>query len=143
MSFMSNVISLLFDNWDKSNTKQIRPVIKALDGTKRVSYEAILIYDISNIPQDNASGGQSKKKSRTVALSIRSFKTYDQSELYVAEIERILNSPTFQTNPFGDNSWDIQDITDIQNDRSKTRGYYQIKVLVKFEQFNKTYAAIQ
>ena len=142
MSFMDQVVSLLFDNWNKSNTGQIQPVIKEIDDVKRVTYEAILVYDIANVPQDNASGGQSKMKSRTVALSVRSFRTYDQSELYVTEIERILNSPTFQTNPFGDNSWDIQDITDIQNDRSKTRGYYPIKILVKFEQFNKTYAAI-
>lgn len=139
MSFIDNVISILTADWNSANTDSVTPKFRAEDKVKRLAAESILVYDIALSPKDNASGGKSKMKDRTVALSVRSFKNYDRSELYVAEVERILNAPGRQVNPFGDWTFDIQNIIDIQNDRSKTRGYYAIKILVKFEQFNKVY----
>lgn len=127
-------VSLLSDNWINANTGDVKPNIKNIGEVKRASGDSVLLYEISEVPQDNASGALSKMKTKVIALDVRTFKTFSQAILIKEEIERILNNN--QVDPFGDQTYDIQDITDIKPMSDRTRGLYRYQINVKFEQFN-------
>ena len=141
MTFQTDVLSILSTNWNCDNTKNITPLIGERINYKRISGESILLYDVSDTEQDNCSGGQSKSRSMSIGLQITSFKTQEHRELYIEEIRRIFNSPTFQTYPFSGENWDFQDITEIRRGASSV-GYYPCNIIMKFEQLNKVYDTI-
>lgn len=135
-NIISSIVTFLTANWNDLNTDDVTPFFSNIGEVKRVGGDTVLMYNISEIPSDNASGAQTKKKSKVVALDCRSTRSYDRIILIKEEIERLFNNN--QIDPFGDQSYDIQDITDLQDMSDITREIFRYKILVKFEQFNKS-----
>ncbi len=133
-NIVSKTVDLLSNNWLEANTGSIKPFIANITEVKRVSGDSAFVYEVSEIPQDNASGAQSKKKTKVVAVDLRTLKNFAQGILMKEEVERIFNAN--QIDPFSDQVYSIQDITDIQPLSDRTRGLFRYKILVKFEQFN-------
>jgi hypothetical protein len=135
-NLISKAITLLTNNWNSSNTDDVTPIIANLTEYKRIGdNDRILIHNISNIPKDNASGGVSKMRSQTIAITIHTFISEQHAINMNKEIERIINNNP--VDPFGDQSYDICDVTDVQDNHEQSRNYWKIKILVKFQQFHK------
>ena len=132
---IGSVITLLGDSWTSANTGNVTPAIKNVSDVKRIGGDNVLIYNIAHTSSDNASGAQTKKKVKTIAMDCRSFTSYAQALLIAEEVERILDAN--QVDPFSDQVYDISDVEDIDPISDKTRGLFRFKVLAKFQQFNK------
>ena len=133
-NIISDVVGFLETNWVAANTGSVTPYIANIGEVKRASGDSAFVYEISEIPQDNASGAQTKQKTKVIAVDIRTLKSFAQGVLMKEEVERIFNAK--QIDPFSDQVYSIQDITDIQPLSDRTRGLFRYKILVKFEQFN-------
>lgn len=129
------IVTLLGDSWNNANTGSVTPAIKNVSDVKRTGADSVLIYNISHTSEDNASGAQTKKKVKTIAMDCRSFKSHAQALLIAEEVERILDAN--QVDPFSDQVYDISDVEDIEPISDRTRGLFRFKVLAKFQQFNK------
>ena len=127
-------VTFLTNNWTAANTDNVTPTFANINTKKRVSGDNIMIYNISEIPEDNASGAGAKKKTLVVAFDCRSFTSYAQIILIKEEVERLYNGT--QKDTFSDGVYDIEDINDIQDMSDQTRGLYRYKFLIKFERFN-------
>ena len=131
---ITETVSFLKTNWILANTGSVTPYIANIGEVKRASGDSVFIYEITEVPLDNASGAGSKKKTKVIAVDVRTLKNFTQLDLMKEEVERIFNNN--QIDPFDDQVYDIQDITDIQPLSDRTRGLFRYKILVKFEQFN-------
>jgi len=133
---ISKMVTLLTSSWTAANTGNVTPTIANVTTKKRISGDSVLLHNISNVPVDNASGASSKKRSTVIALTARTFTSFEQAMLMKEEIESIVGAN--EIDPFGDQSFDIMDISDIQENQEETRIYFSVKILVKLEQFNLT-----
>lgn len=134
---IGKIVTLLTNEWIAANSGNSTPTFANSTDFKRISGDTIMIYNITDVPKDNASGASSKEETQVVALDCRTFKGYAQMILIKDEVKRI--SRANQTDPFSDQTYDIQDITDIQDMSDKTRGLFRFKILMKFERFNITF----
>lgn len=134
-NLISSVVTLLSGAWNNSNTGSVTPAIKNISDVKRTGGDSVLVYMIAHTSEDNASGAQTKKKVKTIAMDCRSFKSYAQALLIAEEVERILDAN--QIDPFSDAVYDISDVGDIDPISDKTRGLFRFKVQAKFQQLNK------
>jgi hypothetical protein len=137
MDIIAKIVTLLQTEWIPGNTGDSTPLIANINEYKRISGDTIMLYNISDVPKDNSSGASSKEETEVVALDCRSFKNYAQMILIRDEIKRI--SRANQVDPFSDQTYDIQDITDIQDKSGTTVGLFRFKILIKFERFNITF----
>lgn len=137
VDIISKIVTLLTNDWLSANSGNVTPTFGNIGEFKRIAGDTIMMYNISDVPQDNASGGASKEESQVVALDCRTFTSYPQIILIKDEVKRI--SRANQTDPFSDTTFDIQDITDIQDMSDRTRGLFRYKILMKFERFNITF----
>ncbi len=133
-NIIAKSVTLLSDNWTPGNTGSVTPLIANIGEVKRASGDSVFLYEISEVPEDNASGALTKKKDKVIAVDVRTFTSFAQAVLMKEEVESIFNNN--QKDPFGDQTYDIQDITDIQSLSDRTRGLFRYKILVKFQQFN-------
>ncbi len=134
-NLISKVVTLLTNNWIAANTGSVTPTIANVQDKIRIGGDSVLIHNISNVPQDNAPGAATKERIQVVAVVMRTFTSDAQSILIQTEIERIFNAN--QVDPFSDQIYDISDITDVQDNNEQNRNYWSMKILVRFEQFNK------
>ena len=135
-NIISSAVTLLDTNWNTSNTGGVKPNIANITELKRTSGDSVLLYSISEVPEDNAAGVGSKKKTKVIAMDCRSSTSFAQIILMKEEVERIMNAN--QVDPFSDLVYSISDITDIQDMSDRTRCLFRFKLDVKFEQFNIT-----
>lgn len=133
-NIVSKVVTFLTNNWNNANTGSVTPNIANINEIKRASGDSVFVYEITEVPQDNASGASSKQKTKVVAVDLRTFTSFAQAILIKEEIERLFNNN--QVDPFSDQTYDIQDITDIKPLSDRTRGLFRYQLNVKFEQFN-------
>ena len=133
-NIVASVVTFLKSNWTPANTGSVTPGIDNISNVKRVGGDSVLVYSISEVPSDNASGALAKQKTKVIAVDCRSFTSFAQAILIKEEVERIFNNN--QKDTFSDQVYDIEDITDIQDMSERTRGLFRFKLLVQFEQFN-------
>jgi len=135
-----SVKTLLDAAWNDTNTASRTPVVSSIFDKKRIDFrmtgsqDHILLYELSRVPSDNASGAISKKTISVVAVDIRTMLTRVQLDLLRVEAERILNDN--QIDPFSDGVYDISDITDDQDFSDLTRLYFRVQLKWRLEQLN-------
>lgn len=135
-----SVKTLLDNSWNDSNTANRTPTVSSIFGNKRIDFrmrgqqDHILLYELSRVPSDNASGAISKKTVSVVAVDIRTMLSRVQLDLIRVEARRILNAN--QINPFSDGVFDISDITDDQDFSDLTRLYFRVQIKWRLEQLN-------
>ena len=134
---LTSVKTLLDANWNSSNTGGRTPAVQNIYDVKRVDVggkDSILLIEQNELPSDNASGGTSKQKTSIVKLDIRTVENRDQAVLMKEEVERILDNA--QIDVFGDQVYDLSDITNIKDLSDRTSGLFRFVVDWTLQQLN-------
>jgi hypothetical protein len=132
-----DVANLISTNWDQSNTNGRTPTISDISEVKRVSLNSgdfIFIWELIYTPEDNASGGQSKKTQTFIMLDIRTAKSRAQFVSMRKELRRVLNDA--QIDVFTDSVYDISDIMEETDMSSKMVGLWRSQTKWRLEQLN-------
>ena len=132
-----DVKALLVDNWNSANTGSRTPTVTDINEVKRVSLSAgdfVFIWELIRNPEDNASGGASKKTVTTIIIDVRTAFTRAQFVLMRKEVRRILNSA--QIDVFNDGVYDISDITEDQDMSNTMVNFWRAQVKFRLEQLN-------
>lgn len=132
-----DVKALLVSNWESDNTGTRTPTITDINEVKRVSLGAsdfIFIWELIRIPEDNASGGVSKKTITTVIIDIRTALSRAQFVLMRKEVRRILNGA--QVDVFNDGVYDISDITEDTDMSNTMVNFWRAQLKFRLEQLN-------
>ena len=139
---LTSVKSVLDDNWQPASTGNRTPTVSPIFDNKRLDFrisgskDHILLYEITRVPEDNAAGVSTKRITWVIAVDIRTMLTRVQADLIRVEVRRILNSK--QLDPFGDQTFDISDITDDQDLSDKSVGIWRFQIKWELKQLNVT-----
>lgn len=134
-----DVKALLDDNWTSANTSTRTPTVFNIAEVKRVSFgsiDGIFLWELIRVPEDNASGGVSKKTETIVMIDIRTAFTRAHFVLMRKEVRRILNAA--QIDVFSDTIYDISDIIEDTDLSSKMVNLWRAQIKFRLEQFNLT-----
>ena len=137
---LNSVKSVLDDNWVSGNTGNRTPTVSPIFDNKRLDFrisgskDHILLYEITRVPEDNASGASTKRITWVIAVDIRTMLSRVQADLMRVEVRRILNSK--QIDPFGDQTFDISDITDDQDLSDKSINLWRFQIKWELKQLN-------
>lgn len=138
MDILDLTKQLIVNNWDSNNVNQIVPRIDFTSVVKRISRESILIYEINDQPEDNASGHQSKRETWTVGLKVYCFRDRNTYILMRDELRRIFDS--FQVNVFlnedDNNPIQISDVIEDRDLTENTTNYWQAKIMIRYKTEN-------
>ncbi len=139
MTLLSDVKTLLEDNWNDANTNNRTPQISNIFDVKRVDLGAnlkdfIFLRELTRMQEDNGSGALNKRITTIVVIDIRTMYSYDHLILMRNEVERILNNA--QIDPFGNQEYEISDITDEKDLSDKFVKLYRYEINIKFQQLN-------
>lgn len=140
VDILNSIKSVLDDNWQSPSTGNRTPTVQPIFGVKRLDFriskskDHILLYEITRVPEDNASGASSKRVTWVIAVDIRTMLNRVQADLIRVEVRRILNSK--QVDPFGDQTFDISDITDDQDLSDKSVGLWRFQIKWELKQLN-------
>ena len=132
-----SVRSLLLDSWDSNLTNGRKPTVSDISEVKRVSLNTgdfIFIWELLYTPEDNASGGESKKTQTFIMLDIRTAKSRAQFVSMRKELRRVLNNA--QIDVFSDLAYDISDIMEDTDMSSKMVGLWRSQTKWRLEQLN-------
>lgn len=134
---LADVKTLIDAAWNSSNTNGRTPTVLNIAEVKRVSLNTgdfIFIWELIYTPEDNASGGSSKKTITNIMLDIRTAKSRDQFVKMRIELRRVLNNA--QIDVFSDLVYDISDIMEETDMSSKMVGLWRSQTKWRLEQFN-------
>ena len=129
--------ALLDDNWNSANTNSRTPVVTDITKLKRVNLGAadhIFIWELIRVPEDNASGGQSKKTNTQVIVDIRTAVSRAQFVAIRKEVNRILDNA--QIDVFADGVFDISDIIQDEDMSHLMTNLWRAQIKWRLEQFN-------
>ena len=132
-----SVKTLLDNSWVSANTNGRTPTVSDISEVKRVSLNAgdfIFIWELIYTPEDNATGGESKKTQTFIMLDIRTAKSRAQFVKMRKELRRVLNNA--QIDVFSDLAYDISDIMEDTDMSSKMVGLWRSQTKWRLEQFN-------
>ena len=132
-----SVKTLIDNSCNSSNLNGRTPTISDISEVKRVSLNAgdfIFIWELIYTPEDNATGGESKKTQTFIMLDIRTAKSRAQFVKMRKELRRVLNNA--QIDVFSDLAYDISDIMEDTDMSSKMVGLWRSQTKWRLEQFN-------
>ena len=132
-----DVKELFDDNWNQNNTNGRVPTVSDISEVKRVSLNSgdfIFIWELIRNPEDNASGGSSKKTVTIITIDIRTAKSRTQFVAIRKEVRRILNAA--QIDVFGDGVYDISDITEDTDMSHSMVNLWRAQLKFRLEQLN-------
>ena len=141
MTDVLNQVKTLLDNsWTAGNTASRTPNIQPVFDVKRLDFrisgskDHILLYELTRIPEDNASGAATKQVTWVVNVDIRTMLSRAQADLIRVEVRRILNAN--QVDPFGDQTFDISDITEDLDLSDRTILLWRFQIKWELKQLN-------
>lgn len=132
-----DVKALLVDNWLPENTNGRTPTFIDIAEVKRVSLNSgdfIFIWELIFTPEDNASGGASKKTITNIMFDIRTAKSRAQFVAIRKELRRVLDNA--QINVFSDLGYDISDIMEDTDMSHLMVNLWRAQLKWRLEQFN-------
>lgn len=125
---------LIENNWDSDNVNQIIPIINLTSQVKRISRESILLYEINDQPEDNASGAATKRETWTIGIKLYAFRDRDTYTKMRTELRRIFDSKQLNVFLTEDSTNPVQ-ISDVIEDRDlteNTTNFWQAKIMIRF-----------
>lgn len=140
MTLLSDLQDLLTNNWNSANTNNRTPIItnrfeiKRIDFNLQGSKDYVLLRELTRVIEDNGSGANSKQITTIAVIDIRTTHSYNQMVLLREEVERILNNA--QIDPFGNQEYEISDITDGKDLSDGLVKLFRYEINVKFQQLN-------
>ncbi len=132
-----DVKNLVLNSWNPSNTGGRTPTVKDIAEVKRTNLRTgdfIFIWELIYLPEDNASGGESKQTITNIMLDIRTAESRAQFVSMRKELRRVLNNA--QIDVFSDLEYDISDIMEDTDMSSKMVGLWRSQMKWRLEQFN-------
>ena len=132
-----DVKSLIDDNWNNANTASRTPTVIDIAEVKRSDISTgdfIFIWEQDNLPEDNASGGSSKKTRTIIRLDIRTSLSRAQFVLMRKELRRLLNNA--QIDVFSDAVYDISDIIEDKDLSHRMVLLWRAEIKWRLEQLN-------
>ena len=136
---LADTITLLTADWNNANTNSRTPVFEEAFDIKRFDTflsDYVIIWELENFPQDNASGALSKKTETIIMLEVRTSKSRAQAVAVRKELMRILNA--VQIDVFSDGAYDISDVTENRDFSDKLINMWHFKIKWKLQQLNVT-----
>lgn len=137
---LTDLKTLLDTDWTAGNTGSRTPTITKIYELKTVDFaiagskDHIFIYTNNASLEDNASGGSSKERVQFLTIDLRTMFSRDQVILIANEVERIIKANG--ADPFGDQSYDIGNITDETDYSDKFVKLFRIVLKAEFTSYN-------
>ncbi len=132
-----DVKNLISTGWVEANTNSRTPVVTDITEIKRVSLgsaDHLFIWELIRTPQDNASGGSSKKTMTQIIVDIRTSFSRAQFVAIRKEVRRILNNA--QIDVFSDQVYDISDIIQDEDMSHLMTNMWRAQIKWRLEQLN-------
>lgn len=134
--------TLLESSWNSVNTDNEKPTVdqifnaKRRDFTMQGSKSYVLLYEISNLPADNATGAKSRQDEIVIAADVRTMVSRTHAIKLRDEVNRICDNN--QVLPFSsDTSYDILEVTDNQDLSDKSKSLWRFQIKIKINRLNR------